>query len=182
MRKTRAAEARSCGFVKRLERKGRLTVARKLDIEYIRFYTNGSSALKVEPLIPLDEPVRRRRPRVQRKKRIRIYVDPVATLGIVVAGVMLVLMTVGLFQLKSAQQQAAAMEQYVTALQEENAQLSDTYTQGYDLETVERLAKALGMVPKEQAPHIAVELPEEQLATQPSFWERISLFFTELFA
>lgn len=153
-------------------------MARKVDIEYIRFYTDGNAARKLDPVLP-NLP---KKPRVRRQKRIRVFVDPVATLGIILAVVMLVLMVVGVFQLRTAQREAAAMEQYVAQLQAKNEELRAAYDSGYDLETVERLALALGMEPKDQVPHFTITFPEEPEVIEPGLWEQFCTFFTDLFA
>ena len=155
-------------------------MARKVDIEYIRYYSDDNLARKIEPLQPFKLP--EWKPRVRKKKKIRVYIDPVATAGVLVAAVMLVLMVVGVYQLKTARQEAVDMERYVSWLQTQNEQLQATYEEGYDLETVERLALALGMVPVEELPNIPVQLPAEPEVVEPTLWENICAFFTELFA
>ena len=82
-------------------------MARQLDVQYVRFCTDGSAARKavtVEPIKPLHLP--------EAKKRTRLVfrVDPIATIGILVSALMLVLMVVGVFQLNNAQNSANTME------------------------------------------------------------------------
>lgn len=153
-------------------------MARKVDVEYIQFYTDGSAARKLEPKKPRPA----QKPRVSRQKRVRVFVDPIAIAGVIVAVVMLILMVVGVNQLKAAQAEAAAMERYVAQLLEENETLREAYDSGYDLETIERLARALGMVPKEDVDLVQIRLPEEPEVIEPTFWERVCAFFTDLFA
>ncbi|MBO5954057.1 MAG: hypothetical protein J6Q53_08105 [Oscillospiraceae bacterium] len=160
-------------------------MARKLDIQYIQYYTDGSAARQLEPKTP-----RKRKsapPKVRRQKKQQvIYVDPLAMCGIVVSAVMLVLMIVGSVQLYTAQQQAVQMENYVYSLQEKNAVLTHTYETGYDLEQVKNSALALGMVPVEQVQTITivVDQPEEEINQEVhlSYWERTCAFLEGLFA
>ena len=71
----------------------------QIKAQYVQYYTAGSAARKLAPVIPLNTPVLPRT-RVQ-QKRMKIYLDPVALLGTVVAVAMLVSMMVGLSALKS---------------------------------------------------------------------------------
>ena len=68
-------------------------------------------------------------------------------------------------------------------LQAENEALAAQYAAGYDLEAVEQMALALGMVPKEQVEQvsISVSVPQE-IVEEPGLWERIYTFLTGLLA
>lgn len=153
-------------------------MARKTDIQYIRLYTDGSAARKLQPVTPWKTA---KLPKVNKNKRITLSVDPVATVGIVVAAVMLILMMVGVGRLRVAQQQAAVMEQYVETLQNNNRVLQDTYD-SIDLDEVERMALALGMIPEEQAQHVTMKVPATQIAEEPGAWEQVWIFLAGLFA
>lgn len=148
-------------------------------VQYVQYYTDGSAAQKLAPRTPFKTG---KLPRAKRQKRLTVYVDPVAFAGIAVALVMLVLMIVGVAQLRSAQQQTAAMTKYVENLQQENQLLQNTYTSGYDLEEIERTALALGMVPEEQVQHITLPTPEVQLQEETEGIHRFWSFLTGLFA
>ena len=154
-------------------------MAQRLDVQYIRAYTDGSAARKLEVAAPKKIA---KRPRGKKQKRIVIPVDPIATLGIVVAVVMLISMGLGVLRLQSAQQEAAAMEAYVSSLRAENTALHAAYDTGYDLAQVEQTAHALGLVPREQVQHVAVHIEIPQQQTQPGAWERFYTFLTGLFA
>lgn len=155
-------------------------MARRLDVQYIKFYTDGTAARKLEiPSAP--KPVRK--PRAKKKKQIVLHIDPVAIFGMAVAVVMLVLMLTGMARLKVAQQQTADMEEYVVSLRAENNMLEDSYHNGYDLNEVERMALALGMVPKDQAQRIDIRLAQpEAVQKESSVWENVWTFLTGLFA
>ena len=155
-------------------------MARKPEIRYIQLYTDGTAAKKIAP--------RTARPAAQivqqlPKKKQVVYFDPLALGGILVAAVMLVLMFVGVFQLREAQQDVQAMQKYVDTLKVDNRDLKQSYSEECNLEEIEQAALALGMIPVEQAQQISihVQLPHQE-AAQPSFWENIGVFLTGLFA
>lgn len=149
-------------------------------IEYVQFYTVGSAARKLEvEKIQLAEPVFQNAVPIKRKK---VYVDPVAICGMLVALCMLLTLFVGFFQLRNVQQDRVAMENYVIHLQHVNAERKETYRESYNLEEIEKTARALGMVPVDQVTHqtidITVPMPEENV----SVWEQVGTFLSGLFA
>ena len=85
-------------------------MAAKVDVQYIRFYTDGSAAKQVAPLFPEEKKARRARAR-KAARRMTIYVDPVAIFSIVVAAALLICMVVGLASLQQARQQNIVMRQ-----------------------------------------------------------------------
>ena len=154
-------------------------MARQPDIQYIRYYTDGSAARKVAPLAPLKT---LKLPKIRLKKRITLRIDPLAIAGILMAVVMSVLMVVGMVKLETASQELQTMESYVQTLSQENVQLQQTFREGYDLEEVKTTALALGLVPKDQVQHITLRVPPEQVVEEPTSWERFCTFLTGLFA
>lgn len=154
-------------------------MARQPDVQYIRFYTDGSAARKVAPVAPLKTI---KLPKIKKHKRITLHIDPIAISGIVMAAVMLVLMLVGVTQLTNTRQELVSMQSYVQTLQEEKISLEVTYEQGYDLEAVEQTALALGLVPKEEVKHVSIRVPQPQIEEEPSAWEQFYTFLTGLFA
>jgi len=150
-------------------------------VQYVQFYTAGSAACQVTPVVPLRKTAQ---PKPRTHKKLVLRIDPVAALGMVVAVVMLALMISGIVNLVAVQEQTAVMEQYVQSLQEENAALKAEYTAGYDVAEVERMALALGMVPCEQAQQVTLQLsvPQEPVTQNLSFWDRIGVFLAGLFA
>lgn len=155
-------------------------MASRNEIQYVRFYTDGSAARKIAPGFSGFGKISQ--PKVSKKKRLRVYVDPVAILSIAVAVCLVICMCVAIGQSKAAQQQTQQLQQYVQELSEQNAQLKDTYKNGYDLEAVEETALALGMIPREQAQRITLEVtvpPQEQTVT---LWTRIGTFLAGLLA
>ena len=158
-------------------------MARKSDIRYVCYYTDGSAArqLEVKPPVKKKAPIPKARP----LKKIVVRIDPVAVGGIVLSAVMLILMLVGSIQLYTTRQQAQQMREYAAYLSEENASLSQTYEEGYDLAEVERSALALGMIPAEEAKNITISVAvpaAPQQEQESGMWARMSAFIEDLFA
>ncbi len=126
-------------------------MAAKSEVKYIRYYTAGSAAREIAPLVPQrTQPV----PKVRKARKILIYIDPVAIVGVVTAVFMMICMAIGLVRLNTLQAQAAAMNDYVLQLEMENADMDRQYHESYNLADIEQTAIALGMVPAQQVTHI----------------------------
>ena len=156
------------------------------DIQYVPFYyVEGSAARKVErrPVAgKTAAPVATQQRKRSKRKVIRL--DPVALTGLMVVVVMLCAMVVGFAEYTGSLERNAQMSAYITSLQEENDQLQQQYDQNMDLDQVQGIADALGMVPAEQAEQfsIEVELPQQETETQLSVWESFTTFLAGLFA
>ncbi len=156
-------------------------MARKPEIQYVRYYTDGSAARQLEPKrAPHRKKQAVHRPYKEKKKLV--YIDPLAIGGILVSAVMLVLMMVGISQYLTLRQQTVQMQRYVSQLEQENAVLTDTYEAGIDLESIEKSALALGMIPQEQAQHIIISVSGNDPVAEPDFWEQVAAFFRGIFA
>ena len=155
-------------------------MARKPDIQYIQYYTDGSAARKLE--MPLPRRKKSTLPKVNRKKEKVLKLDPLALGGIVVSAIMLVLMLVGSIYLYRLDQQTAQMQVYIDQLTEQNTELTDTYANGYDLEEVEHTALALGMIPVEEAKTVTIRVPRETAVEIPSAWDNFCAFLAGIFA
>ena len=154
-------------------------MAQRPDIQYIRFYTDGSAARQAAP-VSYTEP--RKKPRAKKQKQPVLYIDPLAILGVAAAVVLLVMMVVGLVNFYNAQHRLQVMESYVQQLTQENQQLQEKYDSGYDLEEIQKIAEALGMVPKEEQESIIINIPAPEKTPEPTFWEKIGTFLSGLFA
>ncbi len=153
-------------------------MAQRVDVQYIQYHTQDSAAHRVLPVIaPYFRPLPTKKRKVQ-----RICVDPVALLGIVVAVSMLIMMAVGISQLRMEQEKCAVMADYVQRLEIRNDQLEAEYAASCDLEAVEKTALALGMIPAEDAAHTTITVEPVQTEMQVAFWSRIGTFLTGLFA
>ena len=153
------------------------------DIQYVPFcYVDGSTARKVQ-----RQPVKKtaaapaRKPR--RAKRKVIAVDPVAICGIVVAVVMMVMMLTAYAQYNACQDRNRQMQDYLSSLQLENAQLQQDFDSQIDIEYIEEVAGALGMVPSSDADQIQIEVQLPQAPEQEmTLWQSITTFLSGLFA
>lgn len=155
-------------------------MARQPEIRYINAYVSGTMAYR------LEEPVTKKKqvklPQMRRRKKTVVALDPVAIGGIVVAGIMLVLLLAAFVRLQNARTEVKQLQNYVSVLQQENLELQDTYAFGYDLEEIEKIALAMGMVPSSQVPQISVSVTVPHAAPEPTAWESFCAFLTGLFA
>ena len=158
-------------------------MAQRLPIEYVRFYTEGSAAKKLDVVVPVQKPMLAE-PYIKAApiKRKKVYVDPLAIFGVVVAICMMITIFVGVQNLRKTQDDLVAMERYVAHLRQENAVWKDKYADAYELEEIERTALALGMVPAEQVTHHTIVLDAPAEEPEPGFFENIGTFLTGLFA
>ncbi len=157
-------------------------MARKPEIQYIRYYTDGSAARQ-----PEVRPTPRKRPPQPQKKRRPKYilrVQPLAVFGVVISVVMLCMMFAGVSEYFDALNEARQMESYVSSLHVRNEELREEYEGGLDLDEIRKAALALGMVPEESVRHITVSVPMEQPQPEASqdVWQQINAFLTGLLA
>lgn len=154
-------------------------MAMKNEVRYIQFRTEGTAAKKPASPAPFENTLKL--PRRIKRKRVVVRLDPVAILGTAVALGMLIAMAVGLVRLSGAVQEQEQMARYVQQLESQNSVLERTYYNNYDLEELERLATAMGLVPKAQVPQVSV--PVEPSSREPQgFFQKVADFFAGLFA
>ena len=133
-------------------------MAQNVDVQYVSFYTSGSSALKVQPVAPLKPLVL---PKQRKVKKLTLVINPLALAAISLALVMTILMSVGFAALTNARAEEAAMATYLNILHTENVTLQTEYAQGIDLQVIEDNALALGLVPAEQAAQVQIQVNTE---------------------
>ena len=161
-------------------------MARKADIQYVHhYYTAGTAAKKVavkvenkkKPL-PLFEPLMVAQP----DQKVAVHIDPLSMAATLVAVALVVMMVVSLFQYSAAYQRNVELQKYVYTLSDENVRLQGKYQSGFDLAEIEEQALALGMIPiaEAQTIHIAASVPAR--TAEPTRWERLQLFMSELLA
>ena len=148
-------------------------------VEYIRMYTDGSAARKLEIAAPVKKV---KAPRARKQKKILLYVDPVAFAGIAVAVIMFAVMAFSVVNLYSLQRETAVLESYVTDLRVENAELRAEYESNIDLKSIEKTALSLGMVPREEVRHVTVQVETQNTEEAAGGWEQLRTFLTGLFA
>lgn len=154
-------------------------MAAKVDVRYVSFYTTGSAAKKIVPVMPIKTI---KLPRLRKIKPVVLRIDPVAFAGIAMSAILFVLLTVGVFQLQSARHETARLAAYVDTLQVENETLRTEYETGYDLETVEKTALALGMIPVEEAQRVSIQVQDIETPAKIGVWESFFTFLAGLFA
>ena len=119
---------------------------RKPDIQYVgQFYIHGSEARELARK-EQEKQARTRLPLERLQNIQKVYLDPVALMGIVVSVVMLVVMIVGAVQISRAWATYEQMSVQLAALQRENDVLEHGYRSGYDLEEIRIQAEAMGMI------------------------------------
>lgn len=155
-------------------------MAMQPEVRYINAYVSGTAACQPEKKPQKKQSVRL--PKAKKQQKLVIPVDMVAVGGILAAVILSVALLVGLTQMHQAQQEARALKDYAISLQEENQQLQDTYTSGYNLEEIRDIALKMGMVPVEDVPHMQIQLTAPQQVQQPTAWESFWAFMMGLFA
>ena len=146
-------------------------MAKREEIQYVRYYAYGSAAVKAQP-----EPQRRRRAEAQpvpKAEPIPVPFSPVAVFGTVVAVVMLLCVLVGFAQLNRLNDEIRVMETYISSLKSENYALNKEYHAGYDLDEIRTAAESMGLVPIEQVEHITIHIPEPEVVEELPWWQQI---------
>ena len=153
---------------------------RKPEIQYVgQFYVYGSEARQLEE--KKRRQARTSLPMAQLEKLEKLYVDPVALLGIAVAIFMVVAMVIGQ-QIRKDWAVYNGMSEYVSQLNRENAELSARYRESFDLEDIQKKAVGIGMIPKEDAQTMTVRVRVPEPEAKPTMWEDIVWFWNGLFA
>ena len=143
----------------------------KPKIQYIgQFYVPGSEAQVLAPK-KKKKKAKTKLPIAKQEQVKAIYIDPV----------MLAVMVVGALQLRSDWAQYEQMSNYVSRLNQNNAELERTYRDGYDLEDIRDKALALGMVPVEEVPSRTITVTLSQPKPERTLWDDIVWFFGGLF-
>ena len=154
-------------------------MARKYTERYVRFYTVGSAAAKLDTVERKAALPEYKTP----EKRKPIPVDPIALVGSAVAVLLAVLMLVGFAQMAHTSAQVKKLQTQVMTLELEQEQLRQKYENGYDLEEVRVAAESMGMIPVEDAIHVRVELPAETVQIETlSWWDSMMLSLRQFFA
>ena len=157
-------------------------MSQKPKIQYVgQFYVHGSEARQLQ----VQEEKRQARTKLPLEKIQaieKIYVDPVALMGIAVAVIMLVTMVLGAVQLKRDWDQYEQVSAYVSELKRENARMSHVYHASYDLEDIKTKALAMGLVPKSELQTMTVTVTVPEPEAEPTRIEEIKSFLEGLFA
>ena len=146
---------------------------------YVRFYTFGSTAVKVEDPRHTAKLPKYRKP----EKRKPIPFDPIAFAGNAVAILLAVLMLVGMIQMVSTNTQIRQQEMQLQALQQQEQMLLDQYYGSFDLEEVRAAAESMGMISAEEAARVQVRVPTQTAEVQQlSWWDNMLSSLRQFFA
>ena len=148
-------------------------------VEYVRYTTYGNTARKIVQTPVAPKVVL---PKLIKQKRKVIYVDPISLLSIAVALCMVLTMTIGIIQFAAVRNEAVQMEAYVSQLSSRNAELTEEYQSGYDIEQIEQSARALGMVSRDEVQTVAIQVSVPQVEETVTLWDRFGTFLTSFFA
>lgn len=153
----------------------------KPKIQYVgQFYVYGSEARALEQE---KKQAKTRLPLAKLEAIEKVYIDPVALVGIAVAVVMLVVMVLGAVQLHNDWMAYQQMDDYVTSLRAENAALTLNYRSSYDLADIEMKALAMGMVPMGEVESRSVTVTVPQVQETGLTWDqKVVRFWNELWA
>ena len=161
-------------------------MVRKPDIQYVgQFYIYGSEARKVQQQ-ERREKIKNALPLERLRSIQEVRLDPVALFGIAVAVVMMVTMVMGAVNIGNAWKDYDRMQRYVAELEQTHVELARDYRLGYDLAEIEASALAMGMIPREQANTIPLQVTVPVPPEEPSAWEEfrdyVRWFIDGLFA
>ena len=154
----------------------------KPKIQYVgQFYVHGSEARAIR-LQEQKRQAKTKLPLARIQQIEKIYVDPVALIGIAVAVVMLVTMVLGAVQIKRDWDHYEQVSAYVSELKRENARMNHAYRASYDLDDIKTKALAMGMVPKSELQTMAVTVTVPEPEVELTRFEEIRLFLEGMFA
>ena len=154
-------------------------MARRDEVQYIRYYAVGTAARKLEPA-----PAKKKRtlpvPKAKPEPKV-IAFDPVAIFGTAVAVVMILCVLIGFAQVNRVNDQIVQMEQTIAQLKSTNYEKQKEYDSKVDLDEIRAAADAMGLVPVEQVRHITISVPEPVAEETPGWWETLWQKFLNLF-
>ena len=121
-------------------------------------------------------------PRPKRRPKTKIYVDPMALAGLVVAAGMRVVMTMGIMEFSAVCKEHQQLQKDLTALRDANVEMMHDYRTSYELSEIEETARALGMIPISEAKTITLKVTVPQPQPEPTLWDDFIWFISGLFA
>ena len=154
-------------------------MARKYNDRYVRFYTYGSAAVKVEDprrtaSLPKEQKAQKRKP---------IPFDPFAFAGNVVAVFMAILMIVGFIQVAVTNAKVQELESQLMVLEQQEQMLLEKYYGSFDLDEVRAAADSMGMIPIEEAAHVQIRVDAPNVEVQQiSWWDSLVANLRQFFA
>lgn len=153
-------------------------MAQKPKIEYVG-YVFGSAAPE---LAPAPKKAKFKLPKVHLDHFQKIYVDPLALVGMVMAIAMLTMLLVGIIHLNNAWEAHDRMAEHLDSLRIHNTELTHTYTTTRNLEAAQETAENFDMVPASEVEHIKVHVKVPKTTPEPTKWDDFVWFLSGLFA
>lgn len=156
-------------------------MVQKPKIQYIgQFYVYGSEARQLEEE-PEQKKPKTKLPKIRLERFQKLYIDPVAMAGLLVAAVMMVVLAMGVVNLNRSWKEYTAMSTYLTELRRVNADLSHAYHTGFDPEAIQETARNAGYIDAEDANYMIFNVRMPAPKTEPTMWEDIVWFCKGLF-
>ena len=123
-------------------------------------------------------------PEYQLRRKKAVHIDPVAIIGILTAIFLMITMMVGVTKLVDVRDEAVRLEAQVAQLQAKNHNLSQEYSEGYNLKVIENTALNMGMIPMAEAENITIQvtMPPVEQPQSVTLWDQFTTFLTGLFA
>lgn len=154
-------------------------MAQKPKIEYVtRFYSYGSEAQKLAPAPKKPKSVL---PQVHLERVEKIYIDPLALGGVVLALVLLTVLILGVVRLNDSWQAYNALQNRLDDLKVRNSELTHNYRTGINTEAVREAAENSGYVDASEVEHIKVHVKVPKLPEEPTKWDDFKWFLSHLF-
>lgn len=155
-------------------------MAQKTEIQYVgQFYVFGSEAPQ-----PKAQPKKAKvkRPELHLKRLQKVYVDPVALCGMLIAVVMLSFLIAGAYHLRDTRAAYDQMKAQLVELKRDNIKLNHEYHTSYNLEEIRAQAEKLGMVDAEEAERFTVffSVPKEE--KKNSAWDDFVWLISGMFS
>lgn len=153
-------------------------MTQKPEIQYVgQFYVYGSEAREAE-LKAQKERIRLPKPKLERVQKI--YIDPVALGGILVAVVILIVMAVGAVQLNRSWTEYNAVAAHLKEVKWEHARIEHAYRQTVDIEKIRSNAEGIGMIPYSEAKTMKIRVTVPEPKSAPTAWENFKWFMRGL--
>lgn len=153
-------------------------MAQKPKIQYIgQFYVYGSEAKLLEEQ---HKQAKTKLPKLPRLEKL--YIDPVAVGGTLVAFMLLAVLVFGAVKLGETRAEHNRMADYLTTLRTENAELIHQYYASIDMEEVRATAEMAGYVTAEEAGYTICFVTPPEKKPEPTLRERVIAELRELFS
>lgn len=155
-------------------------MAQKPEIQYVgQFYVFGSEVPKQEPK---SQKSKVKLPELHLERFQKIYINPVALGGVLIALVLLGFLISGAFHLRDTRVAYDQVKNQLTELKRENAQLYHTYHTSYTLEDIRDQAERIGMVDAQEAERFTVFFSPPQEEEEYTAWDDFLWLLSGLFS